>query len=187
MSGDGLVRPVDDSAHDMLEPPAPRGTILDDLRADLGRSVETPEKSLPVPRRPGVWMVYKPEIDYDMLRKWTARCTDRKTKRVDQMRLAALVLTATQVGLEMVRGGKSGDPFAADSNREEAFGPDGDRLTFGSRALQDMLNTMEGAPGAIKNLFGVDGNILLAMNRVLEDAGYSEYDLESDDADPFGG
>lgn len=174
-----VIRMVDGDDEGTRELPASaRGNLRLDLAARLKEQVETEEISLQVPRRPYMHIRYRPEVDYDKLRKWGRICTDKRTKQVDELRLACTVLEATCVGVEMT----------VDGSREEVLAEDGESLRFGDRELQDMLGTMEGAPGAIKAVYGADGHILGTMAKVLDAAGYSKDDLIDDDegGGPFG-
>lgn len=150
--------------------------VSDDMWAAVAAQVEVDEISLPVPARPYLFVKFAPDIEYDDLKRWQKRCTQKKV--LNELSFAFIVLGATCCGMEYERNG----------HRYEEFGPGGERVTFASQKLQKKVGApIGGVPGAIKALFVKDAHILLAMHRVVEAAGYNLDDLEIAEDDDASG
>lgn len=148
-----------------IPPEAPR-SILDDLKADLKKSVKREPKVLSVPLRDGISIEYSTALDGEVLAGWRIRCTPRKggLDKFDDLKFSCLVL-ANQAQDVIRRGVSTG-------------------LSFRDRELLDMLEAFGGAVDGVRKMYGSDGHVLIAASEVLEACGYGEDTGSDDDEDP---
>lgn len=145
-------------------------TILADVAESLGSAVEDTFVTLPVPNRPDYQLKFRTRIDYDDLRLWIRRAKDSKDKTDPHMlRLSFAVLSNTNVGV-IFRG-------------NEVPSRDGGNLLISTPEFQSLIKASIGnsVPAAIRKLYGSDGHIIMTMNKIMEEAGYGDIDLEDGD------
>lgn len=153
------------------ETPSPvSGTSpLEALRATLRKEVERDPIVLVIPSRNGVSVKFDANIDADMLNAWRKKCQkrDRRTGMdvPDPVKLACTILgnQAREIRME-------GQPVRVD----------GEPVLFYSPELHEMVgahSTLE----AVRMLFGVDGHLLDAADRVVDAAGYGDEVEEAPD------
>jgi hypothetical protein len=150
-------------------------SVMADIAADLSKEQEAAEPiAVVVPKRPNYKLLFRTDIDFDDLRLWMKKAKEGKGDKADTnaLRLALAVIINTNVGL-LFQG-------------NEATARDGRPLTVHHPELQALLKTPTGGvPAAVRKFYGNDGHIILTMQRILEEAGYSaDVDLEGDDG-PF--
>lgn len=111
---------------------------------------------LTVPLRPSMTLVFNTVIDYDTYQAWISKCTDKKTKEVNYWRLAVVVISNTNTGIEF--------------ENEEVPG-----YTVLSHELHGWLNVPVGAvASAVRALYkNKDGHAIQAMRMIVEEAGYT--------------
>lgn len=149
-------------------------SVYADMQAALSAEVEDKHIELPVPTRPNLFVRYNATFEFDVLNRWMKSAT--KSKVMDPKKLALLVLHATCIGTGVVKDGKNVE-----------FLVDGRPQTYDSESIQSMLKTMGGWSGAITSMYSNDGHMMMTMNRILTEAGYSEMDLDDlDGYDPLG-
>lgn len=142
---------------------------LEQLRGALNKQVEREPITLVVPARRGVTIRFDANIDAEALEAWRKKCRkrDRRTGTdvVDPIKLACTVLGNQASEIQM-----NGQPVTND----------GEPVLFYSPTLHDMVgahSTLE----AVKLLFGVDGHLLDAADRVIAAAGYGDEVEEAPD------
>lgn len=144
-------------------------SILADVAADLAEEDEDTYVTLPVPMKPNYALTFNTAIDYDDLRMWIRRAKDTKDKTDPHMlRLAFAVLSNTCIGM-LFKG-------------QEVTAKDGRKLTINHPEFVALVKAPIGnsVPAAIRKFYGRDGHIIQVMNKVLEEAGYTDVDLEDD-------
>lgn len=155
----------------------PSLTVFADMKAALSAVIEEKTLPLPVPNRPNMFVRYDISFEYEKFDRWIKSAT--KNKKVQPKNLALIVLHATCKGMGGVKYGTDGPEYTD-------WMPKGTPQTFDTSSVQDLLGTMSGWSGAITTLYGSDGHMLNAMNRVIREAGYTEIDFEDVDAyDPL--
>lgn len=146
-------------------------SVYADMKALLGAKVEDKILELPVPSRQtaenGLIAKYNATFDFDTFNKWLKQATPRGKKQVDPKNLAIIVLRNTNCGFMVERKGVRTEFLIA-----------GEPQTFASPAIQEMVGTLSGVPGTIISMYSNDGHMLLTMNRVINEAGYAEMDLD---------
>lgn len=142
---------------------------LEALRATLRKEVERDPITLVVPSRNGVAIRFDTNIDADALEAWRrkSRKRDRRsgTEVIDPIKLACTVIG--NQAREITMGG-------------DAVTDGGEPVLFYSPVLHEMVgasNTLE----AVRMMFGVDGHLLDAADRVVEAAGYGDEVEEAPD------
>lgn len=145
-------------------------TVLDALRSALKEETTVPAFRLAVPNRPSIELEFNPDIEYDLLRRFMKSAARNKAKEFNPLAFAYSVLSKTNVGVYI--------------NGRQAHDAEGTPLTVVHAELRAMLGAVD-TVDAIRRLYGVDGHIIAAANRVVEEAGYNEDDMEGDS--PLGG
>lgn len=144
-------------------------TVLADLLMEASVQVED-VKWYPVPNRPNISLGFSTTIDYDTLRMWFKKATDRKKKELKTLTLAAIIMSNQSKGIK-VKG--------------NVVSQDGEELILSDERLWSVFNT-NSVQQCLKAIYVSDGHILSAMQEVIEDAGYGDVDVEADDEDPLG-
>lgn len=142
-------------------------SVYEDLRSELSKKVDVEHLRLVVPQRPNIEVAFEPDIEFDLLRMFMKKATvgQGKKKEFDPLRFAYQVMTHTMRGLYV--------------NGKEAT-ENGDPVTFGSPGVMQMLGSSS-PQQTIRKLYGKDGHIISTSQRVLEEAGYGDFDIEEGD------
>lgn len=159
-------------------------TVFADMKALLGAEIEDKLVELPVINRQSadssLYVRFNATFDFDTFNSWLKQATNRRTKKLDPKNLGLIVLHNTCAGFLI-------EKRVGQETRRVEYLVDNQSATFDSRAIQEMVGTMGGWSGAITATYGNDGHMLLTMNRIIEEAGYSEIDLDDVDGyDPLG-
>lgn len=146
-------------------------SIMADVAADLEREAEGTYTTLVVPARPDYMLTFSTNIDYDSLRLWINKAKDNKKKQqadTHMLRLAFAVLSNTNTAIRF--------------RDVKVPAKDGRDLTINHPEFLALTKAGIGnsVPAAIRKFYGRDGHIIQVMNKILEEAGYSDIDLEDD-------
>lgn len=153
------------SGDDLLDSTPTGATVLDALNASLAKTVVREPVTLKVPSRPGMSLVFNPDIEFELFQTWTQRASKgRKDGTPDYLRMALTVISHTNTDI-LMNGVSSGK-------------------TVKDVSVHTSLGVPTGAVGtAIRKLYAVDGHAIQVMRRIIEAAGYS---LEGDEVDEDG-
>ncbi len=143
----------------------PSGNILEQLTAELEKSIERPEIEIVVPERPHISLRFSPNISQERLRSWRKNSGESSKRGIDSVKFASYVIGDTCVGIYM--------------NEELVKGDNGIALTFTSKAIWDMTDA-DTPFEAIDRMFGIDPHIESAAFTILEYAGYGD-EVEAED------
>lgn len=152
-------------------------SVFADMKAELSKQIEEKFIDLVVPNRPNMYVRYSANIEFELMNRWTKSAT--KGKVTDPKKLATIALHATCKGMGIIRS----------TDKEVSYipwEPNGEAMTFDSKEVQDLLGTIGGWYGAILALYGNDGHLIMTMNRVFTEAGYTELDDSDGAYDPLG-
>lgn len=151
--------------------PADDDTLLAELEAELSRKVEKELLTLTVPNRPRMKLTFDPSIEFDDYKLWVKRAKEtKKDDAPNMLRLAFTVLSFTTRGMKL--------------DDAERTTRDGVSLPLTSPHVHRMANVAEGnTREAIRWIFGSDGHIIQAMQKIVEAAGYS-LDGDVEEVDP---
>lgn len=162
---------------DAAEEIAPSGqTMFDMLEAELSQKAQKDPLTLSVPGRPGYTLTFDPTIEFEQYRAWVDKATTKRRggeSKLDPLKLAFTIISHTNVSIE-----RSG---------VVAQNEDGSNMTIVSTKLHGFLKVPTGAVGAaIQKLYGSDGHVIQASQKVVEAAGYSlDGDVTEVDDDPL--
>lgn len=148
------------------EKTASKGTILDQLRAEIEKDVTRPEIEIAVPERSGVTVKFSPNITTEQLKAWRRNSTNRKTDELDSVKFSCYVVGQTITGIYF--------------NGEIVEDETGIPVTFASQAILDMTNTTKPLPDAIRAFYAVDPHLENTALKILDYAGYGE-DVDTED------
>lgn len=125
---------------------------------------------LTVPERKDIKLLFDTTFDYETYQAWINKATDKKNKEINYWRLAVMVISNTNTGIEF------GD--------EEVPG-----MTITSHDLHGFLSVPMGSvASAVHELFKKDGHAIQAMKMVVEKAGYTmDGDVQEADDTPLDG
>lgn len=143
----------------------------DSVLADLIAEANSEEDGIewyPVPNRPDISLGFSTAIDYDVLKVWFKRATDRKKKELKMPLLASIVLSNQTRGVK-VKG--------------NVVAKDGEDLLLTDEALWSIFKA-DNLWGALRAIYRSEGHVIAACQKIIEDAGYGETDMEADD-DPL--
>lgn len=147
--------------------------VLSQLRALVSEEVSLPDIEIEVKQRPGVSVIYSPNISNAQLKNWRKRCTNRKTGELDNIKFACLVVgdTAREIHLH-------GEPAVMDN---------GSILSFATQEFADMMGVekSEIVPFGMRDFFGVDAHLEATAMAILDNSGYGD-DVEATE-DPTSG
>lgn len=142
-------------------------SLLDRLKSALSADASNEEVSFIVPNRPAVSLTFSPNVDFDTYQSWLKKAEDRKTKEINYMKLANIVISNLNNGIVM----------------------DGELTSYviTSPEIHEMLNVPRGSTAAaIKKLYGTEGHAIQTTKLVIEKAGYSiDGDVLEADDDPL--
>lgn len=146
-------------------------SLLGELEAELSKEIRKAPLILTVPQRPRMSLIFDPTIEYDLYRMWVKKATEKKKDDTPNfLKLAFSVMSFTSRGL-MLDG-------------TERFTKKGERLPLTSHHVHEMANVPVGnTTAAIRWIFGNDGHIIQAMQKIVEAAGYS-LDGDVEELDP---
>lgn len=147
--------------------------VLSQLRAIVAEEVNLPDVEIEVKMRPGVSVIYSPNISNAQLKSWRKKSTNRKTGELDNIKFACLVVGDT-VREILVNG-------------EVATEDDGSPLVFSSKEFADMMDVdmAQIVPHGIRDFFGVDAHLEATAMAILDNSGYGD-DVEAEE-DPTSG
>lgn len=147
--------------------------VLSQLRAIVAEEVNLPDVEIEVKMRPGVSVIYSPNISNAQLKSWRKKSTNRKTGELDNIKFACLVVGDT-VREILVNG-------------EVATEDDGSPLVFSSKEFADMMDVdmAQIVPHGIRDFFGVDAHLEATAMLILDNSGYGD-DVEAEE-DPTSG
>lgn len=145
-------------------------TALDDLKRILAADASNAPITLPIPNRPGMGIRYDTNIDAVRAEHWQRRSIDVKTKRMDMVRFGTFVIAAT--GQCVIIDGKDAQK-------------DGENIRPASVTIRESLGLPDGSTpyAIIRALFGSDGHIISASDRIMSAAGYGS-EIETEEEDP---
>lgn len=147
---------------DIERPAIEADTLFDELRAELSTDVEAEPKSYVVPNRPNMEIIFGTDIDFDLLKTWLKRAS-RKNNDFDPLKFAYMVMSFKCTGI-IYKGQKMTDD-------------EGTPLTFAHAELQGLMKVHD-TTNAIRKVYGNDGHIISTAQKVIEDAGFSDFDIE---------
>lgn len=152
-------------------------TMFDLLEAELSEKAKKDPLTLNIPGRPLYTATFDPTIDFEQYRAWVDKATTKRRGtdgKLDPLKLAFTIISHTNVSIER-------DGIIATNE-------DGSNMTIVSPKLHGFLKVPTGAVGtAIQKLYGSDGHIIQASQKIVEAAGYSiEGDVTEVDDDPLG-
>lgn len=140
-------------------------TVLAELKAELSQDAENKITWYPVPARPNIHLGFNTSIEYDLLRAWFKRATDRRKKELKPLLLASIVLS-NQTRAIKIKG--------------SVLTKDGVELTLRDEDFFQQIGVTNIAD-ALKQVMVSEGHIIALMQQVLEDAGWGDVDMEADD------
>jgi hypothetical protein len=152
------VAPETPEAGQALLVPAP--SVLDDLKQALSVSVQNPEITLRVPAREHIDLVFNPNIEYSLIRRFYKQAETKDG--VNQLKMAYMIISWTNVGVR-VRGVLADDPA-------------GERMTVKNQEFWKLLQARD-TQDCIYKLFGEkagEGHLINVADRILEEAGYGD-------------
>lgn len=135
--------------------------VLDLLRSKLEAEIQIPLVEVEVPKRPGVTIVFKPQVSSSQLRSWQKRCTNKRGE-LDNLRFSSMVIVAMSEGMKV--------------DGQWAMLDNGDEMQINSQEFADMMSVVPSdiVPHGIKNLFGIDAHVEATALRLLDEAGYGD-------------
>jgi hypothetical protein len=147
--------------------------VLSQLRAIVAEEVNLPDVEIEVKMRPGVSVIYSPNISNAQLKSWRKKSSNRKTGELDNIKFACLVVGDT-VREILVNG-------------EVATEDDGSPLVFSSKEFADVMDVdmAQIVPHGIRDFFGVDAHLEATAMLILDNSGYGD-DVEAEE-DPTSG
>ena len=164
------INAVDPDISETTEETPNTNNIMSSLREELKRKIENPPLTLSVPSRDGVSIKYNTNIEAGLVQQWRKRSTDKSMPDgFDPLKFACIVL-ANQAESVIHKG-------------KDAIGNNGEPINFKNSELLEMLGA-DRAVDAVRTMYGMDGHILQAVEKLFTAAGY---DPESADeqSDPF--
>lgn len=147
--------------------------VLSQLRAIVAEEVNLPHVEIEVKQRPGVSIIYSPNISNAQLKSWRRKSTNRKSGELDNIKFACLVVGDTAQEIHL--------------NGELATLDDGSPLVFNSQEFADMMDVdmFQIVPHGICAFFGVDAHLESTAMAILDHSGYGD-DVETAE-DPTSG
>lgn len=147
--------------------------VLSQLRAIVSEEVNLPDVEIEVKQRPGVSVIYSPNISNAQLKSWRKKSSNRKTGELDNIKFACLVVGDTAREIHV--------------NGEPAVLEDGSALTFASAEFANMMDVdvSQIVPYGIRDFFGVDAHLEATAMLILDNSGYGD-DVEAEE-DPTSG
>lgn len=146
-------------------------SLFDQLAASLSQDAAPKPITVPIPGRPNLSLRMSCEVDSERLAQWTRRATEKRgaERGVNQLRLSCMILVNQCTGLVM--------------NGQVVTNEHDETVRLNSPQLAEMLGLPEHADrvAVLQKLFGSDGHIFTASQKVLDAAGYG------DDIDTSGG
>lgn len=147
------------SVVDSDTPEAEHGNPLADLKAALSKPLADQTIVLPVPLRDGWAIRYSTAIPAETMQAWIKKATVKKDADLDMFRFACLCLAAKCT--EIIQDGTVWRDGA------------GEALTFQSRELGEALG-VETDVEAVRAVYGSDGHVSAAADKVTRAAGYGD-------------
>lgn len=166
---------IDESDSDAIRP----GSALDLLQKAMKESIRLEEIIVRIKGRPTLALRVDPNIDGELFQRWQRSATVGKqrqgqTANVNSIKFCAIVIANTTTAvLVHVKGDKW----------QEVKGSDGEALNFQSVEFRDMISAntpLSNGTELVRKLFGVDGHMIDAANKIVEAAGFGE---DEDDID----
>jgi hypothetical protein len=144
-------------------------TVYDDLKAEFNAESEDDIKWYVVPSRPNIELAFSTQIDFDLLKQWFKKATDRRKKEFNSLRLGHIVLSNQTRGIRV--GGVE-------------VTHEGEPITLVHPRLWDIFGA-HSAEQAMKKVFKSEGFVITCGQQVIEDAGYGDFDMEEGDDSPL--
>lgn len=149
---------VEGPALDDIDLEAGRLSVLEAFKQSLKDEDEAASEPyrLTVPERPSVSLVFNVSFDYETYQSWINKATDKKSKEINYWRLAVMVISHTNTGIEF--------------EGEEVPG-----FTILSHELHNWLKVPTGSvAAAVRELYKKkDGHAIQSMRMIVEKAGYT--------------
>lgn len=139
------------------------------LEKELKRVIRNDLITLSVPSRPGMSLVFDPNIEANRLQAWRKACRDKSMPDNFDSAKFSYVILANQCKNVIWQG-------------ETITDEDGKDLNFRNPNFLRMLGAMQ-ATAAVKMLYANDGHVFIATDEVLRAAGYDSEGQEQQ-ADP---
>lgn len=154
---DALMQPPTTAERQELSPLAQMAQVVQG-------EVVLPNVTLDVPARPGVGVIYDPNIDSDILGTWRKRATQPQKQGggVDPLKLGLMILTAQCRGFTM--------------NGVEVT-VDGEPMDFNTPRVREMVGlaaATSSGPNVARAFYGVDAHCIMTAEEVLSEAGYGD-------------
>jgi hypothetical protein len=161
---------------EVLDPTTTEGGILAAFREEMQDEVRKDVITLKVPGRPRMKLMFDPNFSYDDFQAWTRKSLKGKgdNRYTDFLNLSRIVLSRTNVGVLY--------------DGVEVPGSNGDCMVITEEAFHKHAGApLGGTAAAIKKVYGNDADIIRAMKRIVEAAGFSidDDDLEDDSDGPL--
>lgn len=146
---------------------AGESTVYDDLLAAVAAPVRLDPIALRVVTRPGVSVLFDPNIEQPLVQLWRKKAADKRDPDgINSLQFAVTVIANQAMQVYM--------------NGKAVTGRDGKPLNFRHQEWLDMLGTPS-AKEAIKRLYGPDTHVLAVVNRIMEEAGYAGEDVDAEE------
>lgn len=141
------------------EKPA-KATLLDQLRNVIEQEVRRPDIEIPIPDRPGVSVVFSPNVSEPDLKLWRKQAGDGKKDGMDFLKFSTVIIGQTCEAI--LFGG------------EEVTDSEGNSLNFASREILDMVDEEAPIPNGIRRFWGSDPHLQASALKILDEAGWGE-------------
>lgn len=150
-----------------------RTNPLDILKREVSKKIEKEPITVKVPERPAISLIFNTDLDVDLLAAYQRKATVKIKgggSRLNEMQLAAMILFRLTAGIKV--------------NGEQVFEEDGAPVTLRTPTLADDLGILSSQSLSIlRELFGYDGHIIVAMREVMTACGYGDDISVDEDAD----
>lgn len=154
-------------------PKADKNSLLDALRSVIEQEVRRTDIEVPIPDRPGVSVVFSPNIEEHQLKAWRKQAGEGKKTGMDFMKFATVVIGQTTQAILF--------------NGEEVTDEEGNSLNFASREILSMVDEDMPIPNGIKRFWGNDPHLQATSVTILDKAGWGEEAETLDREDPTKG
>ena len=159
---DNPLASVSDKLEDIDDVPGVgEQNVLSQLREALEAKIAIPVIEMPVIKRPGVSVLFKPEVSSSQLRSWQKRCTNKRGE-LDNVRFSSMVIVSMSQGLKV--------------NDTEVLTESGDSFELNSKDFAEFIGVDMGEiiPEGIRLLYGIDAHVEATALRLLDEAGYGD-------------
>lgn len=158
---------MDASASSSARDEAPaKLTLLDRLREVIEAEVVKPDIEIKVPDRPGVSVVFSPNLDQATVTSLRNKAGAKSRNGMDILKFSGLVIAHTTKAILF--------------DGEEVTDEDGNPLTFASQVILDMVEDDRPWPG-VKKFWGSDPHLQATALKILDAAGWGDEAEEVED------